>query len=134
MQDVVLVASKDGVIQFWRSTFFDNSEALRCQLAAMTLVLRGCNITRAFWTIGPGGVGQRMNSVLIANLFGELHAYMDMNIFFTQEELRKQAGLMTGKVPFSGVQDVCDLFHADESSSSDMFCSTRFNGAGKPTL
>ena len=63
------------------NTFFDIAEALKCPLAAATLVLRGCNITRAYWTIGLGGVGQSMNSVPIENLFGKLHAHVDMNMF-----------------------------------------------------
>ena len=69
-----------------------------------------------------------MNSVLIENLFGELHAYMDTNIFFLQEESRKQAGVMAGKVRDSRLQDVgfqCVLYglsHAVECSRSDVFC------------
>ena len=31
MQNVVLEASKDRMMQFWRGTFFDNAEALKCQ-------------------------------------------------------------------------------------------------------
>ena len=84
MQDVVFASTKTRVMKFLTSTFFDNAPALKCQFAAMTLVLRGQNITRAFWTIGPGGVGQSMNSLLIANVFGDLHGFLDMNVFFSR--------------------------------------------------
>ena len=57
--------------------------------------------------------GQSMNSDLIENLFGDLHAHVDMNIFFMQEELRKQAGVMAGKVRDS---------RSFPFSCSDVFC------------
>ena len=79
--------------------------------------------------------GQSMNSDLIENLFGELHAHVDMNIFFMQEELRKQAGVMAGKFRDS---------RSFPRSCSDVFCfrcdrlsrlgEVIFNGTGKPAL
>ena len=36
---------------------------------------------RAFITVGPGGVGQSLNTCLIANLFGGSHGFMDMKVF-----------------------------------------------------
>ena len=46
---------------------------------------------RAFITVGSGGVGQSRFTCLIANLFGGSHGFMDMNVFYTEDELRKQA-------------------------------------------
>ena len=46
--DPVLEAHKRRVIEFLRTTFFDNAPALECQLAAMCLTLRGTNIVRAW--------------------------------------------------------------------------------------
>ena len=43
-------------------------------------------------------VGQSLNTCLIANLFGGSHGFMDMNVFSTKDELRKQADTFTGKV------------------------------------
>ena len=43
-------ANKRRVIEFLRTTFFDNAPVLECQLAAMCLTLRGTNIERAFMT------------------------------------------------------------------------------------
>ena len=57
---------------------------------------------RAFIAVGPGGVGQSLNTCLIANLFGGSHGFMDMNVFYTEDELRKKADTFTGKVVITG--------------------------------
>ena len=88
--DPVLEAKERRVTKFLRTTFFDNAPALECQLAAMSSTLRGSNIVRAFTTLGPGGVGQSLD------VFGDM--YGDMNVFYTEDELRKQADTFTGKV------------------------------------
>ena len=69
------------VMKFLASTYWNNEAALKCQLAAMVLALRGKNVERAFWTQGPGGVGQSLNTDLIANSFGSNHSFVDMNIY-----------------------------------------------------
>ena len=56
---------------------------------------------RAFSTVGPSGVGQSLNTCLIANLFGGSHC--NVNVFLTEDELRKQADTFTGKVNIRGV-------------------------------
>ena len=99
----VLAANKDRVLEFLRTTFFDNAAALECQLAAICLTLRGVSIVRAFITVGPGGVGQSLNACLVANHFGGSHGFMDMSVFFSEDELRKQADTFTGKVNVGGV-------------------------------
>ena len=99
--DPVMAANKDRVLEFLRTTFFDNA-ALECQLAAICLTLRGVSIVRAFITVGPGGVGQSLNTCLIANLFGGSHGFMDMNVFYNDDELRKQADTFTGRVVTTG--------------------------------
>ena len=63
---------------FLRTTFWDNGEALRCMFAAMALALHGLNVDRAFWSTGPGGVGQSLTSHLLASAFGRYHAWVDM--------------------------------------------------------
>ena len=73
--DPVMEGNKRRVIEFLRTTFFDNAPALECQLAAMCLTLRGINIVRAFMTLGPGGVGQSLNTALIANVYGDMHGF-----------------------------------------------------------
>ena len=94
-------ANKERVVEFLRTTFFDNALALDCQLAAICLTLRGVNTVRAFITLGLGGVGQSLNMALIANMFGHMRAFVDMNVFHTEDELRKQAETFSGKVCIS---------------------------------
>ena len=48
--------------------------------------------------MGLDGVGQTLNTCLFANLFGGSRDFMDMNVFHTEDELRKQADTFTGKV------------------------------------
>ena len=86
-----------GVLEFLRTTFFDNV-MFGLQLAAIYLTLRAVSIVRAFITVGPGGVGQSLNTCLIANLFGG-----SMSVFYSEDELRKQADTFTGKVNIRGV-------------------------------
>ena len=102
--DPVVAANEDTVLEFLRTTtFFDNAAALECQLAAICSTLRGVSIVRAFITVGPGGVGQSLNTCLIENLFGGSHGFMDVNVFCTGDEPRKQADTFTGKVNIQGV-------------------------------
>ena len=51
-----MASDKDRVLEFLRTTFFDNAAALECQLASICLTLPGISIVRAFITVGPGGV------------------------------------------------------------------------------
>ena len=82
------------VDHFLRSTFWDNAPALKCMFAAMALALHGMNVDRAFWSTGPGGVGQSLTSHLMASAFGRYHAFVDMNIYFSDDEMRKQSELL----------------------------------------
>ena len=68
--DNVLEANNRRVIEFLRTTFFDNALALECQLATKS----------------------------IANVFGDMHGFIDMNVFYSVDELEKQADTFTGKV------------------------------------
>ena len=38
---------------------------------------------RAFINVGPGGVGQSLNTCNIANVFCRSHGFMDMKVFHT---------------------------------------------------
>ena len=86
--DPVLQQASERVANFVKTTFWDNANGYTCQVAAMALCLRLQNIDRAFWTKGPGGVGQSLNSHHIAAVFGHNHAFLDMNIYDSDDELR----------------------------------------------
>ena len=75
-------------------------------MAMVLLALSGRNVDRAWWTVGPGGVGQSLNSCLIANLFGRDHHYMDMNLFYEEGEMRKQGDSMAGHRVFTGQEAI----------------------------
>ena len=64
----------------------------------MTLVLQRCNVDRCFWTIGPGGVGQSLLTHHIHAVFQGLHAFLDTNVFYTDDELRKQGEQLVNKL------------------------------------
>ena len=91
MVDNGLAAAMERVQRFLQETFWQNGKALQCNLAAMSLAIRGHNLDRCFWGIGPGGVGQSLFSAHLAAILGRLHAYLDTNVYYTDDELRKQA-------------------------------------------
>ena len=53
----------------------------------------------------PGRCRAESHSCLIANLFSELHAFVDMNILYTDDELRKHAGILVGKMKHKTVAE-----------------------------
>ena len=87
-------------------SFWANGPALKCQLAAMSLVLMDYNIDRCFWTIGPGGVGQSLLTHFIHNIFNGLHAFTDTNIYYSDDELRKQAETLVGELIVTAQESV----------------------------
>ena len=94
--DPVAENARHRVETFYNQTFWRNGLAFKCQFAALSLALRGLNIDRCFWGIGPGGVGQSLFSTHIAALLGGLHAWLDTNIYWSDDELRKQADTLVG--------------------------------------
>ena len=102
MHDAVQASHVTRLRRFLCTTFHDNAPALECHFAAFALVLRGFNIDRAFWTLGQGGVGQSLLSHLVATVFGDNHCFLDMNMYYTDDELRKQGELLCGKTVVTG--------------------------------
>ena len=78
----------------------------QCSMAALALALRGYNVDRCFWGIGPGGVGQSLFTAHIATVLGSLHAYLDTNIYYTDDELRKQSEQLVHCVVVTGQEAV----------------------------
>ena len=102
LRDPVLEECSKRLEEFWFTTFWNNHAAFQCQLAAIALALRGRNVDRAFWSMGPGGVGQSLESHRLATLFGHLHAFLDLNIYYSDDELRKQSENIVGKLVVTG--------------------------------
>ncbi|CAK0879999.1 unnamed protein product [Prorocentrum cordatum] len=103
----VLQSAETRLHKFLSQTFWGNSLALECQLAATALTLQRHNIDRCFWTVGPGGVGQSILAHLIHNVFRGRHAFWGTNIHFSDDELRKQADGLIGKL-ITTVQEAVD--------------------------
>lgn len=79
-----------------------NGPALRCMMVAMTIAVHGQNVDPAFWSTGPGGVGQSLASHLIAAAFVSYHAWVDMKIYFMPDEMRKQADALLNALVTTG--------------------------------
>ena len=53
--------------------------------------------------MGAGGAGQSLFSYLVANLLGkESHRFLDMHVYYTEEEFRKQGEHLVGKLVVTG--------------------------------
>ena len=88
--DPVLESAKQQLEAFFKTTFWENISVFVCCQAAQALAKRGENIDRCFIGVGPGGVGQSLYSHLLSNMYGHNHAYVDPNVWFHEDELRKQ--------------------------------------------
>ena len=89
--------------KFLTTTFYNIGPALLCNFAASGLSLRRCNVDRAFWSIGGGGVGQSLFTHLIASVVGRHnHHFLDMNCYYSDDELRKQGEYLAGKLVVTG--------------------------------
>ncbi|CAE7208891.1 unnamed protein product, partial [Symbiodinium natans] len=97
---------KQRVQHFWYTTYWNNGEAFDCFMSALTLAIRGENVDRAFWGIGSGGVGQSLQTAHLEAILGSFHACLDMNIYYSDEEMRKQAASLLGKLVVTGQESV----------------------------
>ena len=84
---------------------------MKCQLAALTLALRGENVDRCFWTIGPGGVGQSLLSHFFDTLLGSRHSFLDTNVYYSDEVLREQAQTLVSKIVVTAQEAVQGSTH-----------------------
>ena len=92
--------------RFYKQTFWNNTALLKVQYAMCCLALAGRNIDRAWWSVGPGGVGQSLNTWHISKVFQHYHCYLDMNILFDDTEFRKQGDQNLQQIVFTGQETV----------------------------
>ena len=102
LSDPLLQRTCERLRRFLTTTFWDNEKGLTCQFAGLLLALQGRNVDRAIWSVGPGGVGQSLFTHCVANLFGDSHGFLDMNIYFSVDEFRKQCDGIAGKLVVTG--------------------------------
>lgn len=88
--DPVLSQHVRRLQQFYEQTFWANHDVFLCNQAALALAKRGVNVDRCFIGESPGGVGQSLFSAHLDAMLGHNHGFFDPNIWFNEDELRKQ--------------------------------------------
>ena len=88
--DPVLAQHSERLQKFYSQTFWANNDVFQCCLAAMALAKRGFNVDRCFIGESPGGVGQSLFSLHLDAMLGPNHGYFDPNVWYNEDELRKQ--------------------------------------------
>ncbi|CAE7651585.1 unnamed protein product, partial [Symbiodinium necroappetens] len=106
MLDPVADDVKNRLDMFWKTTYWGNAPAFDVCMASLTLAFRGENVDRAFWGVGSGGVGQSLQTAHLEAILGNYHSCLDMNIYFIDEEMRKQAANLVGKIVVTGQESV----------------------------
>ena len=95
--DPVLKAATERIRTFYRQTFWSNAAGWRCCQAALALAKRGKNVDHMFFMWGPGGVGLSLTTHHLAKMLGPCnHKYFDPQVFYLEEEMRKQVELLNG--------------------------------------
>ncbi len=100
--DPVLTTTVEEIRRFYSQTFWSNVAVFKCHQAAQALAKRGENIDRCFIGLGPGGVGQSLTSAHLAAMYGHLHAYFDPNMWYHDDEMRKQVEQYVGCIILTG--------------------------------
>ena len=88
--DPVLQQHEQRLEQFYAQTFWANHNVFLCNQAALALAKRGVNVERCFIGESPGGVGQSLFSIHLDSMLGNNHGFFDPNVWFNEDELRKQ--------------------------------------------
>ena len=101
--DPVLQAAMDRLEKIYSSTFWAIPMAFQFGQACLALAKRGLNINPITLYLGPGGVGLSKYTAHLEAMLGEdNHCTFDPNIFYTDDELRKQVPNMAGHFVFTG--------------------------------
>ena len=88
--DPVLEVAIRRYNKFLSQTFWSIADGLIACNAALSLAKRGKNIVQMFFLWGPGGIGLSQYSKAVAEQLGDdLHKYLDGNVLFSDDELRK---------------------------------------------
>ncbi len=88
--------------KFFAETFWCNANVFICCQAAQALAKRYENIDRCFIGVSPGGVGQSLYSHHLNAVYGHNHAFFDPNVWYQEDELRKQIEQFAGCIIITG--------------------------------
>ena len=128
LKDTARSSCRGSAIRFLAPTFWNNSEALRCANAGISLAIMSYNLGRSFWTIGTGGVGQSTFTNLIDASITPRHGDRRHIAPHFDEELRMH--LPSPRATTSmGAQDAAGGGGPSRSPQRDLYKS--FRGAGK---
>lgn len=86
----------DRLHKFYAQTFWGNLQVFKCGQAAQALAKRGLNVVRLFIGLSSGGVGQSLFSTHLRAMYGHNFAFFDPNIWYNEEEIRKQIEQLNG--------------------------------------
>ena len=101
--DPVLQTAMNRVEKIYSHTFWAIPLAFEFGQACLALAKRGLNINPISLYLGPGGVGLSKYTAHLEAMLGEdNHCMFDPNIFYTDDELRKQIPSMAGHFVYTG--------------------------------
>ena len=87
---------------FYSRTFWGNIQVFKCGQAAQALAKRGLNVVRMFIGLSSGGVGQSLYSTHLQAMYAHNFAFFDPQIWFNEEEMRKQVEQLNGCIILTG--------------------------------
>ena len=87
---------------FYSRTFWGNINVFKCGQAAQALAKRGLNVVRMFIGLSSGGVGQSLYSTHLQAMYAHNFAFFDPQIWFNEEEMRKQVEQPNGCIILTG--------------------------------
>ena len=100
--DPVEGSNCEKLIKFYSRTFWANKDVFLCCQAALALAKRGFNVDRCFIGESPGGVGQSLYSLHLDTMLAQNHAFFDPNVWYNEDELRKQVETFARCVVITG--------------------------------
>jgi len=102
LSDPVLAEARRRIKLFYSQTFWANANGYAACMAAMTLAKHGENIDRVFFMYGPGGVGLSLTTHHLDAMLGPVnHRYFDPQVFYMDDEMRKQVVPLVGAFVFT---------------------------------
>lgn len=102
LKGTVPLAVVERVQKFYAQTFWGNIAVFKCGQAAQALAKRGLNVVRLFIGLSSGGVGQSLYSTHLQAMYTHNFAFFDPNIWFQEEEMRKQVEQLNGCIILTG--------------------------------
>ena len=111
-----------------KKTFWAIGPALIVHRCMETLAKRGKNLDMLTFLMGPRGVGLSLITAHMVAMYGvRNHKYFDPNIFFDDDELRKQVELLIGAFIFTGQEKPEGNTKSFRKGSDEEVCNGRRN-------